>query len=266
MRILALILAISTTPVAAHELWIEPLAYQVASDGRLEANIVNGEEFEGVILSFLPQSIENFVVFAGEEANRVQGRPGDKPALNQNALAEGLNIVAYQARVATLNYPNWAKFQKFVDHKDLGDVRSLHDARGLPEDDFDEVYGRFSKALIGVGAAAGSDRRVGLETELVALTNPYTDDLAAGMQVQLHYRNGLRSNEQIEVFEKAPDDTVEITLYQTDENGIGTFPVKPGHAYMVDAVVLREPSDQLAAETGAVWQTLWANLTFAVPE
>ncbi len=266
MRILALILAFATSPAAAHELWLEPLAYQVAPDGLLEADIVNGEEFEGVILSFLPQNTENFVIFAGEAAQRVQGRPGDKPALNQAALAAGLNIIAYQSRVATLNYPNWAKFQKFVDHKDLGDVRTRHDARGLPEDDFDEVYGRYSKALIGVGDASGADRRVGLETELVALTNPYTDDLSGGMQVQLHYRSELRSNEQIEVFEKAPDDTVKIHLYRTDANGIGTFPVKPGHAYMVDAVVLREPSETLSAETGAVWQTLWANLTFAVPQ
>ncbi len=266
MRILALILAIVTTPVAAHELWIEPLAYQIGADQRLEANIVNGEEFEGVILSFLPRNIENFVVFAGETAKRVDGRPGDKPALNQAPLAEGLNIIAYQARVATLNYANWEKFQKFVDHKDLGDIRPLHDARGLPEGDFDEVYGRYSKSLIGVSDAVGSDRRIGLETELVALTNPYTDDLSDGMRVQLHYRNELRGNEQIEVFEKAPDENVTITLYRTDENGIGIFPVKPGHSYMVDAVVLREPSEALAAETGAVWQTLWANLTFAVPD
>lgn len=266
MRIFALILALTATPLPAHEFWIEPLVYQVAPDGRLEADIVNGEEFEGVKLAFIPRSFENFVVFSGDQAAKVQGRVGDRPALNQDVLAEGLNIVAYQASYATLNYENWAKFQKFVDHKDLGDVRSLHDARGLPDEGFLEVYGRFSKSLIGVGASQGADRRVGLETEIVALTNPYTDELTEGMMVQLHYRGELRANEQIEVFEKAPDGTVDIQLYRTDDQGIGTFPVKPGHAYMVDAVVLREPSDQLAEATGAVWQTLWANLTFAVPE
>ena len=53
---------------------------------------------------------------------------------------------------------------------------------------------------------------------------------------------------------------------QTDDNGVATFPVRPGYSYMVDAVVLREPSDRLAEQFGAVWETLWANLTFAVPE
>ncbi len=34
---------------------------------------------------------------------------------------------------------------------------------------------------------------------------------------------------------------------------------------MLDAVVLREPSEALAAERDVVWESLWANLTFAVP-
>ena len=266
MRGIFLLLSLFATPSLAHELWLEPHAYQIAPDAMLKADIVNGEEFEGTNLPYLPDNIVNFVAFAGSDAARVVGRVGDLPALNFAAVATGLNIVAYQTRPATVNYASWDKFQQFVDHKDLGDVRPLHDARGLPDANFDEVYGRFAKTLIATGDGTGADRRVGMETELVALKNPYTDDLSDGMQVQLHYRNALRGNEQIEVFEKAPDGTVTISLYRTNAEGIGTFPVKQGHTYMVDAVVLREPNDQLAAATGAVWQTLWANLTFAVPE
>ena len=52
----------------------------------------------------------------------------------------------------------------------------------------------------------------------------------------------------------------------TDSEGRVTVPVKSGHRYMLDAVVLREPSANLAEATGAVWESLWANLTFEVPE
>jgi len=242
------------------------MAYQVNMDQSLTANMRNGEEFEGVALPYLPQRIENFVLFAGDAAAKPDSRQGDLPALDQSPLNEGLHILAYQSRIETLNYENWDKFQRFVDHKDLGDVRTQHEARNLPDENFKEVYGRYAKSLIGVGNGTGSDRRVGLETEIVALLNPYTDDLTTGMQVQLHYRDQLRSDEQIEVFEKAPDGSVKISLYRTDAEGVGVFPVKPGHEYMVDAVVLREPSADMARNTGAVWQTLWANLTFGVPE
>lgn len=266
MRIIALIFSLIAAPVAAHEFWIEPIEYQISSEGTLEANIVNGEAFAGVQLAYLPQRFVNFALFADTETVRVDGRPGDRPALTQEPVAEGLNIAAYQANNATVDYENWEKFQNFVDHKDFGDVLSLHEARGLSLDGFKEVYSRHAKALFGVGNSAGSDRRVGLETEIVALTNPYTDDLDEGVRVQVYYRNDVRANTQVEVFEKAPDSSVAISLYRTDDEGIASFPVKPGYAYMVDAVVLREPSAQLAEGTGAVWETLWANLTFAVPE
>ena len=266
MRYLFLSLSLVAAPVTAHEFWIEPLAYEIPADGSLEGVLVNGQEFAGSKLPYLPQRFENFVVFAGDEAQRVHGRPGDAPALNMPPVAEGLNVVAYQSTNATVNYENWEKFQNFVTHKDFGDILTAHQARGLPLENFDELYSRYSKTLIAVGDGAGADRRVGLETEIVALTNPYTDDLSEGMQVQVYYRNDLRADVQIEVFEKSEDGEVEISLYRTNAEGVGTFPVKPGYSYMVDAVVLREPSAAEMEASGTVWETLWANLTFAVPD
>lgn len=266
MRIVALIVSLLASPLAAHEFWIEPLAYQVEADGRLEAKIVNGQEFNGGPLAYLPQRFVNFLIFSGDEVTRVTGRPGDTPALNQDAPANGLNVAAYQAQNAIVTYEEWEKFQGFVDHKDFGDVLSRHLARGLSPDGFKEIYSRYSKALIGVGDSQGADRRVGLETEIVALNNPYTDDLSQGMRVQVYYRNDTRADTQVEVFEKADNGTVAIALYRTDAEGIAVFPVKPGYRYMVDAVVLREPTADLQERSTAVWETLWANLTFAVPE
>jgi len=265
MRKFALIFALLAGPVSAHEFWLEPTAYQVPSDGRLVANIVNGQNFEGVILPYVPQRFEHFMKFADGKTAGVEGRTGDTPALDSAPLTEGLNVVAYQARNATVTYENWEKFQKFLTHKDLGDQFANHEARGISMEGFKEVYSRYSKTLIGVGNAVGADSRVGLETEIVALTNPYTDDLSNGMLVQVFYRADARADTQVEVFEKAPDNTVTITTLRTDADGIATIPVKSGYSYMLDCVVLREPTDQIAADTGASYETLWANLTFAAP-
>lgn len=265
MRLFALLFTMLAAPLSAHEFWVEPHAYQVPDNGIVTADLVNGQEFEGIHLGYIPQRFTHFVVMLDGSIYPVDGRVGDTPALNVPASGDGLHVIAYQARPATVSYENWEKFQRFVDHKDLGDVRSLHDARGLPEADFVEVYSRYSKSLVGVGDAAGSDKRTGLETEIVALTNPYTDDLSGGMKLQLYYGSDVRANEQVEVFEKAPDGAVIISLYRTDAQGIATIPQRAGHSYMADAVVLREPGAQLAADTRAVWETLWANITWAAP-
>ena len=265
MRKIAFIIGLMAAPAAAHEFWLEPLAYQVEADGNLTAHIVNGQDFKGVKLPFVPQRFTHFITFNGGNSQQVTSRIGDSPALDQAPLSEGLNIVAYQARNSDVSYETWEKFQKFLDHKDLGDQLANHEARGFPLENFKEVYSRYSKTLIGVGSAAGADKRVGLETEIVALTNPYIDDLSVGVRVQLFYRTDVRANEQIEVFEKNQDDVANIFLVRTDDQGIATVPVKSGYSYMLDAVVLRKPAVQLAADTGAAWETLWANLTFMAP-
>ena len=81
----------------------------------------------------------------------------------------------------------------------------------------------------------------------------------------MFYRDAMRANAQVELFEKAADGTVVVTLHKADADGIALLPVRSGYEYMADAVVMRVPSDALASEYGAVWETLWANLTFAVP-
>ena len=265
MRKLAFIFGLLATPLGAHELWVEPEAYVIEPNVNITANIVNGQEFEGTRLPFVPRRFTYFVNFSGSTGTKVDSRLGDNPAMSQPAIAEGLNVIAYQAKIAEITYETWEKFQRFLDHKDLGDQRAIHEERGFPTEGFKEIYSRYSKSLVAVGNAAGADRQLGLLTEIVALTNPYVDDMADGMRVQLFYQTQPRADEQIEVFEKANDDTVTIFTLRTDADGIATIPVKADHEYMLDAVLLREPSEAIAADTGAAWETLWANMTFMVP-
>lgn len=265
MRLLALLLTLTAAPAMAHEFWIEPADYTVDPETMIVGDLVNGQDFAGTRLPYLTNRFVSFQAFSQGKIADVPGRNGDSPALGMAPLADGLHVLSYQSTPATLDYESWDKFQTFVDHKKFGDVRRQHDARGLPESGFTEVYTRFSKTLVGVGSAAGADGSTGLDTEIVALTNPYTDDLSDGMTFQLFYRGAPRVNAPFEVFEKAADNTVAVTFYETDDQGRVTVPVKSGYSYMADAVVLREPTAAMAAETGAVWETLWANMTWAVP-
>ncbi|MEM7406031.1 MAG: DUF4198 domain-containing protein [Pseudomonadota bacterium] len=265
MRLVCLLLCLFAASSGAHEFWIEPRDYQPPVDGQMTARLLNGEDFAGSPQPFLPKRFVRFVVAYAGAMVPVKGRVGDVPALNQPPVGEGLHVIAYHGRPLTLGYNDWDKFRKFAKRKDLGDVDRQHAERGLPATGFDEVYIRLAKSLVGVGAGAGHDLRTGLETEFVALSNPYRDDLSGGMRLQLFYGDATRGDAQVEVFEKGPDGAVALKTYRTNGDGIAVIAVRPGFAYMADAVVLRAPSRQLAAETGAVWETLWANLTWFVP-
>lgn len=263
IRPLALLLLVASglgAPARAHEFWIDPQNYQVETGAPLVADLRNGQKFNGISLGYFERNIVRFDLIQDGTLRPVTGRMGDVPALAATAEGDGLLVIVHQTAPSTISYKTWEKFQAFADHKDFPDIRARHDARGLPEAGFQEVYSRYVKALVAVGSGAGADQDSGMETEFVALTNPYTDGSGA-MRARLLYQGAPRGDAQVEVFDRDPDETVKITLYRTDNAGEVTVPVQPGHEYLFDAVVLR-PTE---AGSKAVWETLWAALTFAVP-
>lgn len=263
LSVAALILA-ACYPVAAHEFWVEPQSYAIAPSDSLNADLRNGQFFAGPTIPYISGAIERFEVIAGDSVLPVRGRLGNRPALKGLSVPGGLAIIVFESTDSRLNYDSWEKFTAFVEHKDLKGTIEAHHERGLPETNFDENYRRYSKALVAVGDGKGDDRRVGLLIEIVADANPYTDDVSGGMPLQVFYDGAPRADAQVELFERAPDDTVVTATYRTDADGRVVVPVRPGHVYLADSVAIR-PLDG-STGNGAVWHTDWAALTFAVPE
>lgn len=247
----------------AHEFWIDPPMFRVEVGEELVANLRVGEAFSGSPMSFLPRNFVRFDVVSGEQVIPAEGRLGDIPALAMSDVPDGLAIVVHETTANVLTWSEWARFVRFAEHKDLGDVAAMHAERGIGQEDVREDYYRFAKSLVAVGDGAGADRVVGLRTEIVALANPYTDDVTGGVPVQVWLDGALVPDRQVELFDRAPDGSVTVTFHRTDAEGVALLPVAPGHVYMADSVTLeaREPD----ADSDAAWVTLWANLTFAVP-
>jgi len=260
-----LVVALSITSANAHEFWLSPDDYTLTVEDMMQVRLRVGTGMVGPPRSYLPQDIARFEVVQGDSVRPVEGRMGDSPALNMPAGADGLAVVVHETTDSRLTYKEIAVFQRFVAHKDFATALADHAARGLPETGFQETYRRYAKSMIAVGSGAGSDRVIGLKIEIVALANPYTDDLTAGLPVQVLLDGAPRIDTQVEYFETAPDGTVTTTLYRTDAAGQVVLPVRPGMEYLVDSVSLRalDNDDALA---GPVWHSDWASLTFHTPD
>jgi len=245
---------------SAHEFWVDPNRWQIAQGEEIVADLRNGENFKGSSLAWLPNNIKRADLAFGETVLPFEGRMGDRPALVKTAERSGLAVLLHETTPSSLSYKTWEKFAKFVAHKDLGITRTDHVAQGHPTEGFKESYTRHVKSLVKVGDGAGADRAYGLATEFVALTNPYSDKFDGNMKVLLTYQSAVRSNAQIEVFEKNKAGVVEVSLTQTDANGQAVFPVRSGSTYLLDAVVIRN-----VKANNAIYETLWAGLTFLVP-
>ncbi len=261
---LAALIWAGAAPLAAHEFWISPKTYTIEPGGQLVADIRVGQMFRGAPYAYIPDQFERFDLVQGNAVTPGEGRIGDRPALKMTAPGEGLVVVVHQTDDTVLTYTEARKFENFVTEKDFAWALEEHAARGLPETGFRERYSRYGKSLMAVGSGAGSDREVGLLTEIVALANPYTDDVSGGLPVRVLYQGQPRADTQVEVFTNAPDGLVTKTAVRTDGRGVALIPVRPGHEYLIDAVVMRALEPQSA--NSPVWESLWASLTFAVPE
>jgi hypothetical protein len=249
---------------AAHEFWIDPQDFTLEAGEALRADLRVGQHFSGAAMSYLPRNFETFTVRVGDQTRVVEGRFGDIPALNMEGLPEGLAVVVHQTTFSELTWSEWERFVNFARHKDLGDVTAMHEERGIGHENVREDYIRYAKSLVAVGSGEGSDSRVGMRAELVALANPYTDDLGGEMPLQLWYDGAVRPDYQVELFAEDAEGEVTITLHRTDAEGIVRLPVEPGMIYMADSVILEAVEPASAGD--AVWVTHWANMTFAMPE
>ena len=264
--ILAGAICLHASFVLAHEFWIEPTEFQAKNDAPVVANLMNGQLFSGSKQTFFATSNTRLDVVMGGKVAPIVGRMGDRPAIQLPApMQDGLMILAHEAAPSTLSYREWAKFIKFVEHKDFGHAVPTHEARGWAKENFKETYTRHSKSLIAVGHGEGADRELGLATEFVALENPYLPEFDGTMDVALTYNGAPRKDAQIEVYARDADDTVTVTLTRTDDQGRAEIPLQAGFEYMLDAVVLRPVEGATTVEAGPVWETLWASMTFAVP-
>lgn len=250
----------------AHEYWIAAQKFQVEPGEAVTAHLLVGSMMSGEAYPWLKRSVKEAKLWAPDgSAVNITGREGDLPALNLTPAQPGLNRISFHTKPSYVVFEDFAKFQRYLDLEGLTGVAEAHRARGLPEEDFIEKYTRNARALIQVGPVVDgqSDAPTGMPYELVAMGNPYTPGLTQ-IGVQLTWNGAPAAGVQVALFLTppgiTPPDGVVRTLFTTDANGRVTVPLDRAGRYMLASVHI-EPVD---AGTEAVWQSHWANLTFAL--
>ncbi len=252
------------TRALGHEFWIAPVSYQIDADQPIKAQLRVGQKFEGAIQRFFPRQITRFEVFRDQVPSKVTARLGDDPALQMDSFGAGLLVVVHETADSVLTYHEADKFVDFVTHKGAPHLLAQHKARGLPPEGFNETYRRYAKSLIASGDGHGQDFRIGMRAEIVALANPYLDDLSQGLPVQVFYENAPKTDAFVEMFARQQDGVVLVSSYRTDAQGVVVLPVRSGVEYLIDAAMIYPLKNDDPAQ-GPVWESLWPSLTFLVP-
>lgn len=247
------------TSLISHEMWLDTTTFQQSVGKDIQISLKNGQMFQGAGLSYFKSRFSDFYYISNEQKIEIESRMGDTPAATISLNTNGLVTGVYVSKKSTITYKSIDKFANFVSEKGEDWVIQKHGELKFPKNNFKEEYYRFSKILIGVGDASGSDKNVGLKHELVALTNPYIISSSDKFFVQLLFNNEPQKNRQITIFERDIENKVNIRTTLTNSNGIGKFEVTEGHDYLLDNVIL-ELNDN--SEDNVFWKSYWAALTF----
>lgn len=261
----ALIVACAAGAAAAHEFWVEPLAYQVAVGERIQAKLKNGENFKGTTYPYLDELFTRFEIVTRAGAAPVTGRRGDNPALDVKTARGGLHAVVYESKMYDLVYTDFAKFEAFVRAKKLDPILETHAEKGYPTDRVKETYYRYPKALVKVGSGAGRDGPTGQPFELVAEINPYSEAAKEGVRVRLYYEGAPHPFADIQIYHfPAGAEKAAKAHATTDATGRAVIPAFDGGPFLINATLLRPPRPEGVA-VGAHWESLWATMTYEVP-
>ena len=172
----AVLIAFVATSVYAYEFWIETKQSDYDIGEPIVGNLYVGENANGTALAYLPRNFTAFNFVDGDRSVRaVEGRIGDRPALNIAGNIDGLSIFYYETIDFQITWRSSAQFQNFLKYDGLPHIAKQHIERGLPPSGFSELFSRHIKALVLIGDGAGEDLRIGMPIEIVALDNPFAE-------------------------------------------------------------------------------------------
>ncbi len=261
-----LIMVFLSSTAKAHEMWIQPLSFSLEVGDQIFANETVGQNFKGNKYAYLDSSYKSLNISVGDETRAVKSRLGDLPTIQETSTKEGLHIITAETTSSELTYETPEKFAKFLNADGLEWVFEAHKKRGLPEKGFKEVYRRSPKSLLKVGHGKGQDRAFGLPLEWVVETNPYTT--TGKVKAQLLWQGKPAAKMQVNVFNKlkrtSPTSSLIKTTLVTDAKGRVEIPRANGGLFMINSVKMIEPDAQTSHSYNAVWESLWASMTFKV--
>ena len=259
-----LLAGLVSLPSSAHEFWLEPSDFQPQVGDVVTVDLVIGTHFDG-FHPLHPDEIAAFGLIDAAGTTPITGRFGDLPAGQFIAAQAGLSLLYHQTTPSYVTYTKPEKFISFAVEKGFADVAARYQKQAVENFRLVEKYRRFAKSLIMVGPASGQDQLVGLEMELVALTNPYQQPVSKEFTVAVYESGAPRPGAQVTVFIRHTPSDVEKKIIIADERGQVHLSLLPGRHYLFDSIKL-QPIKDADPVKNAEWESLWAALTFAVPD
>ncbi len=251
---------LAATPAAAHDLWIEPSTYHPAAGAAVALRLRVGQNFVGEPLPRYDALVERFVMASADGDRAIEGQNGDEPAGRIAIPSAGVHLVGYRSNNSYVSQDP-QKFEDYLKEEGLERIVAFRASRGESQKPSRELFARCAKALLSSGAAAraGFDRVLGFTLEIVPEKDPEGWQPGRHLPFRLLYEGKpLAGALVVALPQRAPEKKLSGN---TDQAGRVALTLPYAGVWLVKAVHM------IAADgRKADWQSLWASLTFEIPE
>ena len=238
-----------SSPVLAHDFWIEPSAFTPTAGELVTLKLWVGEHLGGETLPRNEAQIESFFTLGGGKEAPILGIDGSEPAGIFRPQAPGGVVVAYRSlRSPVAMDPS--KFQAYLDLEGLPPVKPGR-----------EVFSRCAKSLLAVGGRGDPVfmKPVGLTLELIPEADPYALSPGERFTVRLLYNDKPLAGALVMALDQV--DAKSPQQVRSDTLGRATFTLPRAGAWLIKVVhMIPAPRD-----ASADWESFWASLTFSLP-
>ncbi|HSL82522.1 MAG TPA: DUF4198 domain-containing protein [Thermoanaerobaculia bacterium] len=264
----ALLAAALSSPVRAHDLWLEPSSFHPAPGAEVAVRILVGHgPADGEPLTPRPEWIERFVLAGPSGATPVAALPGADPPGRARVGEAGLWAFGLESG-DTLHTLSPERFAGYLAEEGLEEAAAAAREAGLAPPaaagPVRELFARSVKALLRVGGAppaapgTAAGPVLGQELELLPLADPFAPE-AGELPLRVLLRGEPAPGVLVEAAPLAGGEAPSRSV--SDAGGVARIPLPAIEApagWLVSAVVL-EPAP---AGSDAHWRSVWSSLTF----
>jgi hypothetical protein len=252
-----------STPVCAHDFWIQPTRYKIAPGAADNLTIEVGH---AQFRSRWSGDLERVVRFEDiGHGGRLDLRGDLHPNPDRDAAltfaAPGAQLLVFQSNHATSNLPS-IRFNDYLKFEGLTPALELRARTGKMDAPGREIYSRCAKALVQVGPADPKAERyvtepVGLPLEIVPLRSPYALGVGEQLPVQVLYQGHPLPGATV-MLTSLEFDGQPLETKLSDASGRASFFVPHVGTWLVNVLWTRP----LQGDPTADFDTTFSSLTF----
>lgn len=252
--------ACTAAPLAAHDFWIEPLAFEVDAGKPVAVGLRVGEHFAGDPVMPRPESIVAFFADDGADRHAVRTTTGLEPVGVVATRQAGMLAFGYESRPSAVTL-GAETFEQYLREEGLEHVIAQRATDGKSRAPGRELFARSVKSLVWIDGEEPQPPALaplGLPLELVPAIDPYTLKPGSSLDLQLLYDG--RPAAGILVVAMAQSNPHRTQRARTDDAGRVTLALDHAGPWLIKAVHMA------AAPAGseADWMSWWTSLTFSI--